>query len=112
MTPFYGWKTKRSATTWPTGCGVYTARRTTSRNFLPCILVCFLHPAAFSCTPAFFDLTGLSGGRHWIDLTRGMDITDLFEVHHLNVDKACAVLPKFYVKVRVNMLSLSLNRAR
>jgi hypothetical protein len=31
-------------------------------------------------------------------MTRGLDITDLFEVHHLNIDKASAVLPKFYVE--------------
>lgn len=38
------------------------------------------------------------GGKHWIELTKGLDITDLFEVHHLNIEKASAILPKYYVK--------------
>jgi cytochrome b involved in lipid metabolism len=47
----------------------------------------------------FAHLTAISGGKHWIELTKGLDITDLFEVHHLNIDKATAILPKYYVQV-------------
>jgi hypothetical protein len=32
-------------------------------------------------------------------MTRGLDITDLFEAHHLNMEKASALLPKYYIKV-------------
>jgi cytochrome b involved in lipid metabolism len=46
-------------------------------------------------------LTALSGGKHWVELTRGLDITDLFEVHHVNIEKATAILPKYYVQVSV-----------
>ncbi len=51
-------------------------------------------------TAACFGSVVSSGGKHWIELTKGLDITDLFEVHHLNFDKASAVLPKYYVKVK------------
>ena len=44
-------------------------------------------------------LTDRLGGRHWIDMTKGQDITDLFEVHHLNLDKASSILPKYFFKV-------------
>jgi len=32
-------------------------------------------------------------------MTKGQDITDLFEVHHLNLDKASSILPKYFFKV-------------
>lgn len=37
------------------------------------------------------------GGKDWIYLTKGQDITEAYEVHHLNSKKADAVLKKFYV---------------
>jgi cytochrome b involved in lipid metabolism len=71
-------------------------------DILACFLLALLPPSASHCTPpsiCFPLLSSFSGGRHWIDLTKGLDITDLFEVHHLNLDKASALLPKYYVKV-------------
>ena len=38
------------------------------------------------------------GGRRWLELTRGQDITELFIIHHLNENKARKVLDKFYVE--------------
>eukprot|EP00624_Nannochloropsis_granulata_P006432 evm.model.NODE_4805_length_8192_cov_19.876709.1 len=38
------------------------------------------------------------GGRAWLDLTRGMDVTPLFESHHVNDAKTQAVLRKFYIR--------------
>ncbi len=59
-----------------------------------------LNPAfAALCTLAFVaQLAVVPGGKHWVELTRGLDITDLFEVHHLNIDKATAILPKYYIQ--------------
>lgn len=37
------------------------------------------------------------GGAEWIRLTKGTDITELFESHHIT-DKASQLLPKFYVR--------------
>ncbi|XP_066588603.1 cytochrome b5-related protein-like [Prorops nasuta] len=37
------------------------------------------------------------GGEEWIRLTRGTDITEMFESHHLT-NKAEKLLPKFYVR--------------
>ncbi|KAF7998118.1 hypothetical protein HCN44_009516 [Aphidius gifuensis] len=37
------------------------------------------------------------GGAQWISLTKGTDITELFETHHLS-NKAENMLPKFYVR--------------
>ena len=36
-----------------------------------------------------YDLTGFKhpGGVMWMHLTKGTDITELFEIHHLNIDK-------------------------
>ena len=49
-----------------------------------------------------YDLTGFlekhPGGSHWLESTRGQDITELFYTHHLNEDKVKATLNKFYVK--------------
>ena len=48
-----------------------------------------------------YDLTKFAekhpGGESWIRLTKGQDITEHFIVHHLNEDKARAVLNKYYV---------------
>jgi cytochrome b involved in lipid metabolism len=60
---------------------------------------------------ACFGSVASSGGKHWIELTKGLDITDLFEVHHLNLDKASAILPKYYVKVRAVASRLNTSRA-
>jgi fatty acid desaturase len=38
------------------------------------------------------------GGILWLDLTRGTDITELFETHHLNYQKATTVLAKHEVQ--------------
>jgi hypothetical protein len=37
------------------------------------------------------------GGKDWISLTKGVDITEYFETHHL-YGKAEQLLPKFYVR--------------
>lgn len=37
------------------------------------------------------------GGRFWIDETKGTDITEAFETHHL-MGKAEKLLPKYFVK--------------
>lgn len=37
------------------------------------------------------------GGELWLDLTRGTDITELFESHHIDYKKATAVLTKYVV---------------
>ncbi|XP_043487730.1 cytochrome b5-related protein isoform X1 [Polistes fuscatus] len=37
------------------------------------------------------------GGAEWINLTKGTDITEAFEAHHLT-DKAERILPKFYIR--------------
>ncbi|XP_011153853.1 cytochrome b5-related protein isoform X2 [Harpegnathos saltator] len=37
------------------------------------------------------------GGAEWLQLTKGTDITELFEVHHIT-DKAERLLPKFHVR--------------
>ncbi|XP_018057245.1 PREDICTED: cytochrome b5-related protein-like isoform X1 [Atta colombica] len=37
------------------------------------------------------------GGSEWIRITKGTDITELFEAHHIT-DKAERLLPKFYVR--------------
>ncbi|XP_053971020.1 cytochrome b5-related protein-like [Hylaeus volcanicus] len=48
-----------------------------------------------------YDLEGFSkhhpGGEEWITLTKGTDITELFESHHLT-DKAANILPKYYIR--------------
>ena len=38
------------------------------------------------------------GGTHWIELTRGSDITDFVETHHFEIDKIEEILKKYYVK--------------
>lgn len=38
------------------------------------------------------------GGALWLDLTRGTDITELFESHHLDYTRAVAVLAKYEVR--------------
>ena len=37
------------------------------------------------------------GGKQWIELTRGHDITEHFIAHHLNEEKARNVLQKYFV---------------
>ena len=29
----------------------------------------------------------IAGGQHWLELTRGMDITEAFETHHIDDNK-------------------------
>ena len=38
------------------------------------------------------------GGRQWIELTKGQDVTEHFVTHHLFEEKARKVLSKFYVR--------------
>ncbi|CAL7933721.1 unnamed protein product [Xylocopa violacea] len=51
-----------------------------------------------------YDLRGFEkfhpGGAEWIHLTRGTDITELFESHHLT-DKAEKLLPKYFIREAV-----------
>ena len=37
------------------------------------------------------------GGKHWLTLTKGQDITEYFVTHHLNEQKARDVLASYYV---------------
>ena len=37
------------------------------------------------------------GGSHWINLTKGHNISEHFRVHHLNFEKAKAVLDNYYI---------------
>ncbi|XP_058803278.1 cytochrome b5-related protein-like [Phymastichus coffea] len=45
------------------------------------------------------------GGTEWITMTKGTDITEAFEVHHLS-DKAERLLPKFFVRKAVTPRSI------
>lgn len=49
-----------------------------------------------------YDLTDFvdahPGGQDWITLTKGTDITEAFEVHHINADKVETLLPTFFVR--------------
>ncbi|XP_050534028.1 cytochrome b5-related protein-like isoform X2 [Daktulosphaira vitifoliae] len=38
------------------------------------------------------------GGSQWFKLTKGTDITELFESHHINMDTVNKILNKFYVR--------------
>jgi hypothetical protein len=38
------------------------------------------------------------GGSHWLSRTKGMDITDFYETHHIDTDKCDAVLAKYFVE--------------
>lgn len=38
------------------------------------------------------------GGSQWIELTKGQDLTEHFITHHLNEEKARAVLQKYFVR--------------
>lgn len=38
------------------------------------------------------------GGAFWLQCTRGGDVTEAFETHHLNARKADAVLKRYYVR--------------
>ena len=37
------------------------------------------------------------GGKVWLNMTKGQDVTELFIVHHLNEQKARDTLAKYYV---------------
>lgn len=49
-----------------------------------------------------YDLSGFvkthPGGAHWLEMTRGSDITDFVETHHLNIEKIQEILIKYHVK--------------
>ena len=38
------------------------------------------------------------GGEHWLEMTKGSDITDFVETHHLNLRNIEEILQKYYVK--------------
>lgn len=38
------------------------------------------------------------GGREWIELTKGTDVTEAFEAHHIRYEIASKVLQKFFVR--------------
>lgn len=38
------------------------------------------------------------GGADWIQLTKGQDITEAFNIHHLNMEKVKPLLEKYRVK--------------
>eukprot|EP01125_Pyxidicula_operculata_P001858 TRINITY_DN1172_c2_g1_i1.p1 TRINITY_DN1172_c2_g1~~TRINITY_DN1172_c2_g1_i1.p1 ORF type:complete len:467 (+),score=39.87 TRINITY_DN1172_c2_g1_i1:90-1490(+) len=48
----------------------------------------------------YYDLSSFEhpGGKEWLDLTRGTDCTEAFEVHHIEIKKVSALLPKYLVK--------------
>lgn len=49
-----------------------------------------------------YDLTSFAkrhpGGRAWIEATRGLDVTEAFEVSHLNIEKVELTLKKYFVR--------------
>ncbi|XP_043684041.1 cytochrome b5-related protein [Vespula pensylvanica] len=47
------------------------------------------------------------GGAEWITLTKGTDITEAFEAHHLT-EKAERILPKFYIRDATTLRSIPL----
>lgn len=53
---------------------------------------------------SLYDLEGFAkfhpGGAEWIRLTKGTDITELFQTHHLT-DKATKLLPKYFIREAV-----------
>ncbi|KAL1451090.1 hypothetical protein WDU94_003383, partial [Cyamophila willieti] len=42
-------------------------------------------------------INGHPGGKQWLQLTQGTDITEAFECHHIS-PKAQSLLPKYFVK--------------
>ncbi|XP_015437912.1 PREDICTED: cytochrome b5-related protein-like [Dufourea novaeangliae] len=58
-----------------------------------------------------YDLEAFSkyhpGGEEWIRLTKGTDITELFESHHLT-DTATKLLPKYFIRKAVSSRSVPL----
>lgn len=56
-----------------------------------------------------YDLTDFiprhPGGKEWLIMTKGQDVTELFIVHHLNERKARDVLAKYYVGDTKNTVS-------
>ncbi|XP_052740652.1 cytochrome b5-related protein isoform X2 [Bicyclus anynana] len=51
---------------------------------------------------SIYDLTDFisshPGGSQWIECTKGTDITEAFETHHINTDTVEALLPKYFIK--------------
>jgi hypothetical protein len=45
------------------------------------------------------------GGKNWLTMTRGQDVTDFFIIHHLNEAKARETLNKYYVGETKNKVS-------
>ena len=56
-----------------------------------------------------YDLTDFidrhPGGKNWLTMTQGQDVTDFFIIHHLNEDKARKVLSKYYVGETKNQVA-------
>lgn len=42
------------------------------------------------------------GGRDWLERTRGQDITEAYEVHHINIEKTFPYLPPFPLALTVD----------
>lgn len=45
------------------------------------------------------------GGEHWLERTRGQDVTELFYTHHLNEAKAKSILNKYEVDTTCNTIT-------
>ncbi len=45
------------------------------------------------------------GGKSWLTMTRGQDVTDFFIIHHLNEARARETLSKYYVGETKNKVS-------
>lgn len=56
-----------------------------------------------------YDLTKFAkshpGGESWINYTKGQDVTEYFVTHHMDEEKARAVLEKYYVKDTPNKVT-------
>ena len=50
----------------------------------------------------YYDLTDFvdkhPGGKIWIEKNRGTDITELFESHHIEIEKAKKLLKRYFVR--------------
>jgi hypothetical protein len=50
----------------------------------------------------YYDLTDFidkhPGGKIWIEKNRGTDITELFESHHIEIEKAKILLKRYFVR--------------
>ncbi|KAI9014324.1 hypothetical protein DFJ74DRAFT_682127 [Hyaloraphidium curvatum] len=49
---------------------------------------------------SLYDLTNFEhpGGQDWLEITKGTDVTELFESHHLDIERVRAILNKYRVR--------------